>query len=219
MVQEVSNLGNEPFEFTGALHTYWLVRNAADCTVEGLKGATADYGIGHSFRGADTEARVAVPVSGAKLTENLYADASDVVTLCEGERKLRLTKANIPDWVLWNVGEEKAPGMGDLGEGKETDDEAPPRSLPRHRIRDLSLSLSLSFPPFDFSNCFSGWRCVRGEGMPFNTCPPVRATHRRVEPVRLRGACSRDSGSASSGGCDVDGLSRSRANRGMIASF
>ena len=144
MVQEVSNLGNEPFEFTGALHTYWLVRNAADCTVEGLKGATADYGIGHSFRGADTEARVAVPVSGAKLTENLYADASDVVTLCEGERKLRLTKANIPDWVLWNVGEEKAPGMGDLGEGKETDDEAPPRSLPRHRIR-FSLSPRSTF--------------------------------------------------------------------------
>ena len=32
--------------FTGCLHTYWLVNNAADCTVTGLKGANVDVGIG-----------------------------------------------------------------------------------------------------------------------------------------------------------------------------
>eukprot|EP01047_Picozoa_sp_COSAG01_P020568 COSAG01_NODE_1173_length_11400_cov_2.767366_9_plen_72_part_00 len=28
------------------------------------------------------------------------------------------TKANFPDWVLWNVGAEKAPLMKDLGENE-----------------------------------------------------------------------------------------------------
>jgi glucose-6-phosphate 1-epimerase len=37
VVAEVTNLGDGPVEFTGALHTYWQCENASDCRIEGLK--------------------------------------------------------------------------------------------------------------------------------------------------------------------------------------
>ena len=117
IVTEVANLSEtEPLEFTGCLHTYWACENAGSCVVEGLKGAAVDVGIGATFRGTEAEARDPVPIAGETLTEALYGGCTDACVLREGDRRLRLTKSGWPDWVVWNVGGEKAPSMGDLGE-------------------------------------------------------------------------------------------------------
>jgi len=112
---EITNNGNEPMEFTGCLHTYWSCNSSQSCYVEGLQGASFDKYIGDSFRGDAVEERAAVPFSDEKETQLLYTKTSDVITLIEeGGRSLRLTKSNMPDWVLWNTGAENGSNIKDL---------------------------------------------------------------------------------------------------------
>jgi D-hexose-6-phosphate mutarotase len=119
MEMEVHNDTSSPLEFTGCLHSYWKCSSIEKCAVQGLKGAAFDTGIGSSFRGDAIEDRSAVPFSDAKQTQLYYGDAGDAVTLVEdGKRRLRLTKSNLPDWILWNTGAENGSNIKDLREGE-----------------------------------------------------------------------------------------------------
>lgn len=119
MEMDVQNNNDVPLEFTGCLHSYWRCISSERCSVKGLKGSKFDTGIGSSFRGDADETRSAVPFADATETQLLYGDAGDVVTLVEGDRpRLRLTKSNMPDWVLWNTGAENGSGIKDLEEGE-----------------------------------------------------------------------------------------------------
>lgn len=61
------------------------------------------------------EERAAVTFSDEKETQLLYTNTSDVITMVEeGGRRLRLTKSNMPDWVLWNTGAENGSNIKDL---------------------------------------------------------------------------------------------------------
>jgi len=116
---EVENKGADSLEFTGCLHTYWSCESSQACTVEGLAGNKYDDGIGSSFRADATETRRAVPFTDVKETQLLYGEASDTVVVTEaGRPRLRLTKANMPDWVIWNTGAENGSGIKDLVEGE-----------------------------------------------------------------------------------------------------
>jgi len=119
MEMEVRNDNADPLEFTGCLHSYWRCGSVEKCAVEGLMGGKFDTGIGNSFRGDAQETRSSVPFVDAKETQLYYADAGDAVTLSEeGKPRLRLTKSNMPDWVLWNTGAENGSGIKDLKEGE-----------------------------------------------------------------------------------------------------
>merc|ERR1712139_622544 len=119
MEMEVRNDNSSPLEFTGCLHSYWRCKSMEQCAVEGLKGTKFDTGIGNCFRGDAVEERDSVPFVDAKETQLLYCDAGDAVTLTEdGKKRLRLTKSNVPDWVLWNTGAENGSGIKDLKEGE-----------------------------------------------------------------------------------------------------
>jgi len=119
MEMEVRNDDKGPLEFTGCLHSYWRCDSSEKCAVQGLKGTKFDTGIGNSFRGDAVEDRDSVPFVDAKETQLMYGDAGDAVTLIEdGKRRLRLTKSNLPDWVLWNTGAENGSGIKDLKEGE-----------------------------------------------------------------------------------------------------
>lgn len=119
MEMEVINSNSTPLEFTGCLHSYWRCGSSENCAVEGLKGGKFDTGIGSCFRGDSVEDRSAVPFVDAKETQLLYGDAGDSVTLVEdGKRRLRLTKSNMPDWILWNTGAENGSNIKDLKEGE-----------------------------------------------------------------------------------------------------
>jgi glucose-6-phosphate 1-epimerase len=119
MEMEVRNDNSDSLEFTGCLHSYWTCSSSEKCAVEGLKGIKFDTGIGSNFRGDAVEDRSCVPFVDAKETQLLYGEAGDAVTLIEdGKRRLRLTKCNLPDWILWNTGEENGSGIKDLKEGE-----------------------------------------------------------------------------------------------------
>mmetsp|Transcript_109416 Transcript_109416/g.274072 ORF Transcript_109416/g.274072 Transcript_109416/m.274072 type:complete len:347 (-) Transcript_109416:213-1253(-) len=117
---EVTNTGPQPLEFTGCLHTYFRCEACTDCTVEGLKGETVDVGIGDFYRGAETEKREQVTFDGKSEIQLLYGGTADAIVLKDGgHRRLRLTKMNMPDWVLWNIGDDNAHTLKDLTPGEQ----------------------------------------------------------------------------------------------------
>mmetsp|Transcript_109414 Transcript_109414/g.274060 ORF Transcript_109414/g.274060 Transcript_109414/m.274060 type:complete len:402 (+) Transcript_109414:81-1286(+) len=117
---EVTNTGAQPLEFTGCLHTYFRCEACTDCTVEGLKGEKVDVGIGDFFRGAEIEKREHVTFDGESEIQLLYGGTADAIVLHDGaDRRLRLTKMNMPDWVLWNIGDDNAHTLKDLGSGEQ----------------------------------------------------------------------------------------------------
>lgn len=117
---EVANRGEELLEFTGCLHTYFSCQSCTDVSVEGLKGEKVDVGIGEVFRGAETEKREQVTFDGKSEAQLLYGGAADAVVIRDGGRaRLRLTKMNMPDWVVWNIGDDNAHTLKDLGEGEQ----------------------------------------------------------------------------------------------------
>merc|ERR1712048_680219 len=119
MSLEVANTGEKPIEFTGCLHTYYKCDAADQCAVQGLCGSKLDIGIGDHFRGDKTEERRTVPFMDEKETQLMFGNASDRVILTEaGRNRLRLTKINMPDWVLWNTGAENGSGIKDLADGE-----------------------------------------------------------------------------------------------------
>ena len=80
--------------------------------VLGLENTKYDDGIGDHFAAKAVETRKSVPFGpGHPFVESLYGNANDEVMVVRNSNKnrpLRLAKSNFPDWVLWNVGEEKA---------------------------------------------------------------------------------------------------------------
>jgi len=119
MEMEVCNNNSSPLEFTGALHSYWRCSSSEACVVEGLKGFKFDTGIGSSFRGDAVAEGSSVPIGDKKQTQLYFADAGDAVTLIEhGRRRLRLTKSNLPDWIVWNNGAENGSNIKDLKDGE-----------------------------------------------------------------------------------------------------
>jgi len=119
MEMEVRNGNSSPLEFTGCLHSYWRCNSSENCAVEGLKGGKFDAGIGNCFRGDALEERDSVQFVDATQTQLLYGDAGDALTLVEdGKERLRITKSNLPDWILWNTGAENGSNIKDLQDGE-----------------------------------------------------------------------------------------------------
>jgi len=117
---EVTNAGSEALEFTGCLHTYFRCGASHECAVRGLSGERVDVGIGESFRGEQVEGRPEVTFDGKKEEQLLYGGAGDAVVVAEaGQPRLRLTKSNMPDWVIWNIGDDNSHTLPDLGEGEQ----------------------------------------------------------------------------------------------------
>merc|ERR1712232_1069211 len=50
----------------------------------------------------------------------LYVGAGDAILLSEaGQPRLRLTKSGMSDWVIWNIGDDDAHSLKDMGEGEQ----------------------------------------------------------------------------------------------------
>mmetsp|Transcript_25851 Transcript_25851/g.60192 ORF Transcript_25851/g.60192 Transcript_25851/m.60192 type:complete len:580 (+) Transcript_25851:56-1795(+) len=117
---EVTNTGSEALEFTGCLHTYFRCEECKNCAVQGLKGERVDVGVSSSFRGEQLEEREEVTFDGKKEEQLLYGSAADSLIIKDGSRqRLRLLKSNMPDWVIWNIGDDKRSTLEDLGEGEQ----------------------------------------------------------------------------------------------------
>jgi len=98
------------FEFTGALHTYFKVRDIEQARLEGLMGcryldATLD-------RSVFTEA--AHEVHFGPEIDRVYTGAPAELTLHAGDYNLKIEQTGFPDTVVWNPGETKGRQLADL---------------------------------------------------------------------------------------------------------
>jgi glucose-6-phosphate 1-epimerase len=119
---DVINKADEgALEFTGCLHTYFRCQACDQCSVEGLKGETYDSPIGDTFSGTKVENRESVNICDGKTQmQLLYGNAGDAIVLSEaGKPRIRLTKSGMPDWVIWNIGDDDVHTLKDMGEGEQ----------------------------------------------------------------------------------------------------
>jgi glucose-6-phosphate 1-epimerase len=117
---KVTNTNAEAFSFTTALHTYFAVANARQTYLQGANGLSY-LTTNEAKPGTFTEDRDKATMS--EMTDRIYYDAPDsgLVLDEEGGRPggpLSLIKSNFSDAVYWNIWEEGAAGMSDMGPGE-----------------------------------------------------------------------------------------------------
>lgn len=116
----VMNAGNEPLEFTTALHTYFAVDAVGAAEVRGLEGLTYDDSV--AARTGLVEAEGAVSFGGEvdRIYYGAPAEMYVVGTPTDrgGGRAVRVLKMGFADAVAWNIGEARAGGLADLGPGE-----------------------------------------------------------------------------------------------------
>lgn len=107
---EVLNQGEQPFQFTAALHTYLAVTDIHAVRLEGLQGLhyrdTADGGQ------LKQERAERVRIQGE--VDRNYFDTPAELTLYDGTRRLQLHQQGFADTVVWNPGELRSTGFADL---------------------------------------------------------------------------------------------------------
>jgi glucose-6-phosphate 1-epimerase len=108
---EVTNTGDAPFEFTGALHTYFRVNDIQATSIEGLSGRRyADRAGGGHVEGVQPEA----PIVFDGEVDRVYYDAPEQVIIREADRVTTVMSRGFPDVVVWNPGPVAGAKMSDL---------------------------------------------------------------------------------------------------------
>jgi glucose-6-phosphate 1-epimerase len=108
----VTNLGQTPFVFEEALHTYFRVGRAESVSIRGLEQiAYLD-----NVDGNRKKIQLGDLIFAAK-TDNAYIDVPSPVELIDPtwRRRIRTDKVNSATTVVWNPWEEGASLLGDLG--------------------------------------------------------------------------------------------------------
>jgi glucose-6-phosphate 1-epimerase len=109
---EVTNTGEEPFDFMAALHTYLRVAEVEAARLTGLSGCSYEDSVTRMTR---VDAADAVRI-GAEV-DRIYFDVGTPLVLSGERQRLRVEAANFPDVVVWNPWQEKAAAMTDLAPG------------------------------------------------------------------------------------------------------
>jgi glucose-6-phosphate 1-epimerase len=106
----VENPGTKPFSFTGALHTYLRVRDAALAEVVGLQGA--------SYRDSGDRTRLRVDDAPTlRVTgelDRVYVGAPRALLVREPRHALSVQASGFPDVVVWNPGRKRAAALADM---------------------------------------------------------------------------------------------------------
>lgn len=106
----IRNLGETPFNFTAALHTYLRV-DALDATsLLGLEAAAFEDSRDGSASAAEGE-----PVRFRAEVDRLYPACAHELLLAQGDEAVRISAEGFRDTVVWNPGEALAASMDDLG--------------------------------------------------------------------------------------------------------
>lgn len=118
---QVINTGDTPMEFTVALHTYFAASSVKNVGIVGLQGVTyedsaADPDPTSGKKPLVVEAAETVGLSGE--VDRIYYNSPNKLLLQDGDSSLAILSQGFTDTVVWNIGEEKAHGLKDLGEGE-----------------------------------------------------------------------------------------------------
>ncbi|WP_416768392.1 D-hexose-6-phosphate mutarotase [Sulfurimonas sp. ST-25] len=107
------NLGEEPFEITEALHTYFSLGNIAAASIVGLEGVTyADALDGFAKKSSGA------PIGITRETDRVYLDTEDTVILLDERlgRTVIVGKSGSSSTVVWNPWIDKAARMEDFAD-------------------------------------------------------------------------------------------------------
>jgi glucose-6-phosphate 1-epimerase len=105
---DIHNVDDVPFEFSIALHAYFVVANTEEVSVPGLQGLT----FADSVTGGAESTQAEDSVSFGKEVDRLYYSSSE--SLRVPAVGLELTKTNLPDVVIWNPYIEKTAALADM---------------------------------------------------------------------------------------------------------
>jgi glucose-6-phosphate 1-epimerase len=96
----VINTGDQPWEFTAALHSYFRVRHIRDVRIHGLAGLRYRDKVQDGAERVDQDDTVTI----SEVTDRVYLDTPPVLRIDgAGEgRTLRLEKQGFADAVVWN---------------------------------------------------------------------------------------------------------------------
>lgn len=107
---EITNTGDEAFEFTAALHTYLAVREVEESRIEGLHG--------FSYRDKTNADRIQRDSGDALVieseTDRVYHEVNRPLLLREYHRSLGVNADGFPDVVVWNPWIERSAAIADL---------------------------------------------------------------------------------------------------------
>ena len=106
----VSNTGEMPLAFTGALHTYLRVDRVEDVTLEGLRGLSYRDSADGDRQGRDTAS--ALTFSGE--TDRVYLGSSQPMTLKTPQSTLGIAQDGFTDVVVWNPWSAKCAALSDM---------------------------------------------------------------------------------------------------------
>ena len=106
----VRNMGDEPWTFTAALHTYLRVQDVAEARLEGLQG-TACWDAVRDTRGTE----VAPALRFGDEFDRVHAAPGTPLRLLDGERTSQITQsATCPETVVWNPGPALCARLADM---------------------------------------------------------------------------------------------------------
>jgi glucose-6-phosphate 1-epimerase len=113
----IRNPGDEPFSFTGALHTYVRVADVARASVSGLQGVTYR----DKLQGDATFVQDEEPLCIPPEIDRVYVDAPSPLRVRDeaGGRTIVVRAEGFPDAVVWNPGAKKAASFPDMEAGEE----------------------------------------------------------------------------------------------------
>ncbi|MWP48418.1 MULTISPECIES: D-hexose-6-phosphate mutarotase [unclassified Gilliamella] len=107
---EVSLSCSADFDVTSALHTYFGVDNIDRVVVKGLGEAYQER------LAAENKPTTVGQLIFNQEVDRIYTNASNRITITDGNRTIQLTNTNVSDVVTWNPWINKAKSMADFGD-------------------------------------------------------------------------------------------------------
>jgi len=106
----VTNIGEEEFDFTTLLHTYFKLNDISTCKLTGFAGC---HFLDKVVNSNEDEIETRKEIEIDRNVDNIYKDTKSHSVITE-DSKITLQKNNLPDTVLWNPWIEKAKNMSDF---------------------------------------------------------------------------------------------------------
>jgi glucose-6-phosphate 1-epimerase len=106
----VQNTGNEPFTFTGALHTYLKVNDITETVVEDLAGVHYQDAVAGLLDAVQMAQAVDFPCE----VDRVYRNAPKRLVVREPARQMIVQGSGFPDVVVWNPGPVRCAALADM---------------------------------------------------------------------------------------------------------
>jgi glucose-6-phosphate 1-epimerase len=106
----VTNTGDTPFRFTGALHTYLRLDDVREAQLLGLQGSLYEDALKNGTWGGPAGSLTTV----VGAIDRVYVGVQNDLVLSEPGRSLRVQMSEFEEVVVWNPGPEAAAQLNDL---------------------------------------------------------------------------------------------------------